>query len=636
MAERVEFEFSLKNLFSPAINKAASDGKKAFDSLDKESAEFSKHLKDNKVNADAVGSSLSGLKSLAGKAFAALAIGETVKSMANLSIEAEQNKIAFTTFLGSVDAANASLKELKHFAAVTPFSSRQVIDVSKALLGFGVQAKDLQPTLKALGDVSSGTGKDFKELAVIFGQIKSVGHLMGGDLMQLRQAGVPIVAELGKNLGKTDEQIVQMVHDGAIGFKDVEHAFQTMSSKGGMFFDLMQKQSESLGGRLSTLGDNFEVLGTQIGDNFIAPVIARFVNFTNEFLDNIQPVKEAFGNLFTALSPIGDAINELGIAFGLWTKEGLNGATVAQNFANALNTYVVPAAKLVADSIKFVADVLSEYKVIVYSVLGAYVAFQTASLAVAAVTKIVTAAQWLLNAALTANPIGIVIVAIGALVGAFVYAWNEIEGFKEGILAFWEAAKYAFTNLGTFIPKVLSNIAKFFTDTFKPFFEAIDAFKRGDYGEAAKLAGKGLLLSATIPQRLIYETVTGDIFKGTGADEVFNNTKSKLLREKREAEAKKKLEELNKGFGNVQKGNETVTPTLSSGGTGHATGATGHLKDAAVRVGSAPQSVTVNLHFNKDSFHYEVNSVVESQTSVEHEFARILASIGNMTQHSFK
>ena len=46
------------------------------------------------------------------------------------------------------------------------------------------------------------------------------------------------------------------------------------------------------------------------------------------------------------------------------------------------------------------------------------------SLAVAGVTKAVTAGQWLLNAALTANPIGVVVMAVAALIAGLVYLYN--------------------------------------------------------------------------------------------------------------------------------------------------------------------------------------------------------------------
>lgn len=56
-------------------------------------------------------------------------------------------------------------------------------------------------------------------------------------------------------------------------------------------------------------------------------------------------------------------------------------------------------------------------------------------------TKLVTAAQWLLNAALNANPIGLIVIAIGALVAAFVVLWKKSEKFREFWINLWEKIK---------------------------------------------------------------------------------------------------------------------------------------------------------------------------------------------------
>jgi tape measure domain-containing protein len=640
MAEQVEFSFSLKDLFTGQLKKAQAEGKKSFDALDKEADEFSNKVKQAGASTSTLGTTLSGLKGLIAGAFAGLAIGSAIKSMATLSIEAEQNKIAFTTFLGSVDAANESLKGLKQFASVTPFSSKEVIDVGKALLGFGVQAKDLTPTLKSIGDLSAGTGKNFKELAVIFGQIKSVGKLMGGDLMQLRQSGIPIVAELAKNYGTTEAAITEMVTKGKIGFKDVEKAFTSLTSEGGMFFDLMAKQSLSLGGQLSTLQDNLEVIGTEIGDNFIAPVIAGFVKFVNGFLDNIAPVKAAFASLFQAFAPIGQAINELGIAFGLWNKTGIDGANVATGFANIITTYVTPAVAILANTFKFISDVITSNMTLIKVLTGLYVLYNIPVVVATVATTAWTAAQWLLNAALTANPIGLVVAGIALLIAGITYAWKKVDGFKETILGLWEGAKYAFTNMGTFIPKVLQNIGKFFGDTFQPFFEAIDAFKRGDYAEAAKKAGVGLLKVATIAPRLAIETVNGNLFKGTGADDAFKKEYDRVKKEKADNLEKEAFKEAIKSTTATTAAiTAAITPlanplTVNNALKNNQTAAT--AKETAQRGGSGPASVTVNLTFNKDSFHYDVNSVAESQQSVEAEFARIIANVANLTTRAIR
>lgn len=58
-------------------------------------------------------------------------------------------------------------------------------------------------------------------------------------------------------------------------------------------------------------------------------------------------------------------------------------------------------------------------------------ASKVAMVATSAATKAWAAAQWLLNVALTANPIGLVVVAIAALVGAIILAYKNSETFRK-------------------------------------------------------------------------------------------------------------------------------------------------------------------------------------------------------------
>jgi phage-related protein len=54
-----------------------------------------------------------------------------------------------------------------------------------------------------------------------------------------------------------------------------------------------------------------------------------------------------------------------------------------------------------------------------------------------------TAVQWLLNAAMAANPIGLIVIAIALLVGALILAWNNSETFRNVVLAVWAAVSGA-------------------------------------------------------------------------------------------------------------------------------------------------------------------------------------------------
>lgn len=92
-------------------------------------------------------------------------------------------------------------------------------------------------------------------------------------------------------------------------------------------------------------------------------------------------------------------------------------------------------------------------------------AFNLSATVGAARTAVVTAgtyawsaAQWVLNAALNANPLGLIVIAIVALVGALIYAWNNSETFRRVVLAAWDGIKSAasavFGWLMQYIPQV--------------------------------------------------------------------------------------------------------------------------------------------------------------------------------------
>ena len=77
-------------------------------------------------------------------------------------------------------------------------------------------------------------------------------------------------------------------------------------------------------------------------------------------------------------------------------------------------------------------------------------------------TKAWTAAQWLLNAALDANPIGIVVMALAALVGALVYAYNNSEDFRRIVDEAWAAVKDLASVLWGVLKKALDVAVKGF------------------------------------------------------------------------------------------------------------------------------------------------------------------------------
>ena len=80
-------------------------------------------------------------------------------------------------------------------------------------------------------------------------------------------------------------------------------------------------------------------------------------------------------------------------------------------------------------------------------------------------SKLVTAGQWLLNAAMAANPITLIIVAIVALVAAFVVLWKKSEAFRNFWIGLWNGIKSAAGAAKDWIMDKVEAIASFFTET---------------------------------------------------------------------------------------------------------------------------------------------------------------------------
>jgi phage-related minor tail protein len=82
-----------------------------------------------------------------------------------------------------------------------------------------------------------------------------------------------------------------------------------------------------------------------------------------------------------------------------------------------------------------------------------------------------------LNAAMNANPIGLVISLIAALVAAFIYLWNNCEGFREFWINLWEGIKTTFFAVADWLKETIPQIGQFFVDLWNGIVEGFNSFK---------------------------------------------------------------------------------------------------------------------------------------------------------------
>ena len=243
----------------------------------------------------------------------------------------QQLEIAFGTMLKSKEKANALMAQMTDLAAKTPFGLQEVSEGAKRLLAFQVPAEEVTETLRRMGDVAAGLGVPMGQLIHVYGQVKAQGRLMTNDLYQFMNAGIPIIAELSKVVGKSETEIKDMVSAGKIGFPEVQAVIKNMTDEGGTFYNLMDAQSKSLGGQISNLKDNFAQVLNEIG-KATEGIASGAISSVSFLVENYQTLGKIIAGLIATYGTYRTAIlvNSAIVAVNAEITKGWTIAQLAQ------------------------------------------------------------------------------------------------------------------------------------------------------------------------------------------------------------------------------------------------------------------------------------------------------------------
>lgn len=255
------------------------------------------------------------MSKLGGMIAGAFAVGGVV-NFGNAVIESLKKYEYFhaslnTMMKGNKQMAGALETQLMTLAKTTPFELTEIQASTKQLLAYGFRAGEVVNTMKTLGDVSAGIGAPLGDIAYLYGTLKTSGRVTLMDLRQFAGRGIPIYETLAKRLKTTTNEINNMVSAGKIGFKDIEGAFSDMTKQGGQFFNLMEDQSKTVGGKLSNLSDVWEQIRVNIGKSQTG-IIASTVDFINSMSNKIND-KLAAGNFMDEAFKAGGVSNYSGL-----------------------------------------------------------------------------------------------------------------------------------------------------------------------------------------------------------------------------------------------------------------------------------------------------------------------------------
>lgn len=365
--------------------------------------------------------------------------------------DAESMAASWEVLLGTTEAAQARMKELKEFAATTPFEIPEVMAASRQLQVFGGTALATGDNLRLVGDIAAGTQQPFTDVAMWIGRtydaMKS-GQPFGEAAQRLQEMG----ALSGDNRRKL-EKLAAGVKSGNL---TMDQAWKRSQGIFGQFSGMMEKQSQTLNGQISNLMDNIGQALTGIGE-LLLPVAKEVVGFFNTM---IPIVKQFFMELLSGkgdadgfgavLVNVFDTILEVGKA--VWPLL----QTFVQIAMTAIGAIIENVVPVIADAFDFIATNVIPPLQEAFAAIAGWVRANWPT-----ISKVIDLAAQIIGQAL-----GLVIDIVKAL-------WPIIEATGRVVLPILGAAFEALLPFVEAALEILSGFLDFLQDVVMPIVETV-------------------------------------------------------------------------------------------------------------------------------------------------------------------
>lgn len=278
-------------------------------------------------------------------AFGKLAGGLTVAAAAykafqavqdgfKLAAKAEQVKAQFEVLTGSVEQTKQLMKDFEDLDKNSPINAMQFQEAGKVLLGFGMTASQITPTLDQLSEIAMGDDQKFQSLALAFGQVAANGRLMGQEVLQMINAGFNPLQEISRTTGESMASLKKRMEEGKVSFEELANSAKTATSEGGRFGGMNEKMASTTEVKMSKLATEWQMFKRSLGES-VTPGI-------NNALDGITNTIEGARS------------------FGPWFKEFWANVTGQANKFNREREEANKSEKMLADLLKKEQDQLEE------------------------------------------------------------------------------------------------------------------------------------------------------------------------------------------------------------------------------------------------------------------------------------
>lgn len=378
-------------------------------------------------------------------------------------------RASFESLTGSAEGARKVMAQLNKFSLETAFSADDINAAARTLLGAGVSVDKLGSRMKWLGDIAGATGANLGQLVLPVSQALAKGKLDTQDFYQILNSGAGKVREVLQNeLNKRGlGDIMTAMSKGKVSAEILETALKTAASEGGFAFNGAAKQAQTFDGRMSNLQETISNVGLEligvnkatgeIDPNGIFAQMSEKVEKATKWLEeNKGKIKEIAQIIINNIQPAIITLTALWASFKaiVITSQIIDAITKVSDAVGKMGDGVKKAVTWYQDLNK--AQIASSVSAKAHAVA---VGLQTAA------TNIATVAQTAFNVAMAANPIGLIVLAIAAVVAGLVWFFTQTEIGKQ---IFGEFVKFVSGVFGNIV-SVISTVANVIIVPFQNF-----------------------------------------------------------------------------------------------------------------------------------------------------------------------
>jgi len=204
---------------------------------------------------------------LAGGFAAATVVKESIEAFTELETQVTAMKSLF-----GEEIAGKLNQEFRNLAKTTILTNSQLIENAKTWASYGLTTDGLTDRLKRLGTVAGGNSEKFRALTIAFAQVNAQGKLMGQEKNQLINAGFSLQA-VADAAGISMEDFADAMKNGEIQAEHLNKALINVTSEGGLFADYLEKQAETIQGKLTILAASWNEFLVALGGSEKGPVM---------------------------------------------------------------------------------------------------------------------------------------------------------------------------------------------------------------------------------------------------------------------------------------------------------------------------------------------------------------------------